>query len=326
MPIFLPVAGVSLSIFYLIGIGGSVGLLSGLIGVGGGFLMTPALMFMGVPPTVAAASGSCQMVATSSSGVAAHFRLGNVDAKMGGVLLAGGLVGAAFGVRAIKLLRELGEADLVITLTYIVVLGTLGAYMFVQSLRTLRRGAMVRKSSKGSRTLAFLDRLPWQVGFPGSQVRHSVLLPFALSTLVGLLAAIMGVGGGFIMLPMMVYLLGMPTHVAVGTDLFQILFLCMGTTYMQATTNQTVDLILALGLAVASAVGAQIGARLSRLFRGEQLIIVLASVVLLVTIKMVSGVILTPSTMLNLVESHSHQKASQSVPVSAPRRPTAGDL
>ncbi len=171
-----------------------------------------------------------------------------------------------------------------------------------------------------------LDRLPWQADFPHSQVRHSVLLPLALSSLVGLLATIMGVGGGFIMLPMMVYLLGMATHVAVGTSLFQILFLCVGITYMQATTNQTVDLILALGLAIASAVGAQIGARLSRLFRGEQLIIVLASAVLLVTIKMILGVVLTPSTMLNLVESHSHQEASQSVPVYPRHRPTAGDL
>ncbi len=326
MSIFLPVAGISIGIFYLIGIGASVGLLSGLIGVGGGFLMTPALMFIGVPPTVAAASGSCQMVATSSSGVAAHFRLGNVDAKMGAVLLVGGLAGAAFGVRVIKLLRELGEADLVITLTYILVLGTLGTYMFFQSLRTLSRGAMVRKSSKGRRSPAFLDRLPWQVSFPRSQVCHSLLLPFALATLVGLLAAIMGVGGGFIMLPMMVYLLGMPTHVAVGTDLFQILFLCVGTTYMQATTNQTVDLMLALGLAVASAIGAQIGARLSRLFRGEQLIIVLASVVLLVTIKMVSGVILTPSTLLNPVESQNRRIAPQSIPVAPGRRLPTGSL
>jgi hypothetical protein len=326
MPIFLPVAGISLSIFYLIGIGASVGLLSGLVGVGGGFLLTPALMMIGVPPIVAAASGSCQMVATSSSGVAAHFRLGNVDAKMGGVLLAGGLVGAVLGVRAIKLLRELGQADLVITLTYIVMLGTLGTYMFVESLRRLRRGALVHKSGKARRTQGLLDRLPWQTDFPHSGVRHSVLLPLFLSALVGLLATIMGVGGGFIMLPMMVYLLGMPTHVAVGTSLFQILFLCGGITYMQATTNQTVDLILAVGLALASAVGAQIGARLSRLFRGEQLIIVLASVVLLVTIKMISGVILTPSNLLKPVESHSHQEVLQSVPVSPRHRPTVGDL
>jgi hypothetical protein len=258
-------------------------------------------MMIGVPATVAAASGSCQMVATSSSGVGAHFRLGNVDAKMGSVLLAGGLVGAALGVHAIKLLRALGEADLVITLAYILVLGTLGSYMFGESLRRLRWGAMVRKPPKMRSTLGLLERLPWQADFPRSGVRHSVLLPLLLSLLVGLLATIMGVGGGFVMLPMMVYLLGMPTHVAVGTSLFQILFLCAGITYMQATTNQTVDLILALGLAVASAVGAQIGARLSRLLRGEQLIILLASVVLAVTLEMIAGIILTPSTLLRPV-------------------------
>lgn len=326
MSIFLPVAGISLSIFYLIGIGASVGLLSGLVGVGGGFLLTPALMMIGVPATVAAASGSCQMVATSSSGVGAHFRLGNVDAKMGGMLLAGGLVGAAVGVRAIKLLRALGEAELAITVAYIVVLGTLGSYMFVESLKRIRRGAMVHKSLKVRTTPGLLNRLPWQADFPRSGVRHSILLPLALSLLVGLLATVMGVGGGFVMLPMMVYLLGMPTHVAVGTSLFQILFLCSGITCMQASTNQTVDLILALGLALASAAGAQLGARLSRLLRGEQLIIVLASVVMVVTVKMIVGIVLTPSTLLNPVESRSQQEISQPVLASPGNRPAARHL
>jgi uncharacterized protein len=309
--VFFPVAGVNLSVLYLIGIGVSVGVLSGLVGVGGGFLLTPALMMIGVPATVAAASGSCQMVATSCSGVGAHFRLGNVDAKMGGILLAGGLVGAALGVRAIKLLSILGEADLVIKLAYIVVLGTLGSYMFVESVGRLRRGSMIHKKSAAISTGGMLSRLPWQMDFPRSGVRHSVLLPLALSLVVGVLATIMGVGGGFVMLPMMVYLLGMPTHVAVGTSLFQILFLCSGITYMQATTNQTVDLVLALGLAVASAAGAQIGARLSRLLRGEQLIIVLASVVLIVTIKMTAGIMMPPSNLLNPAESQSQQKVSR---------------
>ena len=324
MFVFLPVAGVTLSFFYLIGIGASVGLLSGLVGVGGGFFLTPALMMIGVPTTVAAASGSCQMVATSCSGVGAHFRLGNVDAKMGGVLLTGGLAGAALGVRAIRFLRALGEADLVITLGYIVVLGSLGTYMFAESFGRLRRGAMVHKSSNVRSKAGLLNRLPWQADFPRSGVRHSVLIPLVLSLVVGLLATVMGVGGGFIMLPMMVYLLGMPTHVAVGTSLFQILFLCAGITYLQATTNQTVDLILALGLALASAVGAQIGARLSRLLRGEQLIIVLASMVVIVTMKMTASLALPPSTLLNPVESHSQQGVPQSAFAVPDRRPSAG--
>jgi uncharacterized membrane protein YfcA len=322
--IFLPVAGVSLSLLYLIGIGTSVGLLSGLVGVGGGFLLTPALMMIGVPATVAAASGSCQMVATSSSGVAAHFRLGNVDIKIGAVLLAGGLLGAALGVQIIKVLRGLGEADLVITFAYIVVLGVLGTYMFMESLRTLRRGTMVHKSARPTRTKGILARLPWQMDFPRSCVRHSVLVPLVLSLFVGILATIMGVGGGFVMLPMMVYLLGMPTHVAVGTSLFQILFLCCGVTYMQATTNQVVDLLLALALAVGSTIGAQVGARLSRFLRGEQLIILLATVVILVVIKMTIGIIRAPANMLTPTESAGPQVVYQTVPISPRARPTPG--
>jgi uncharacterized membrane protein YfcA len=292
------VANMSISLLWLMGIGASIGLLSGLFGVGGGFLLTPALMMIGVPPTIAAASGSCQMVATSSSGVAAHFRLGNVDIKMGGVMLGGGLVGAALGVEAIKLLRALGEADLAITLAYIFALGSLGSYMFFQSLGSLRRGRMVHKSGRPTKAAGLLRRLPWQVNFSRSRVQHSVVVPLFLAALVGVLASIMGVGGGFIMVPMMVYLLGMPTHVAVGTDLFQILFMCAGVTYLQATTNQTVDLMLALPLAAASALGAQGGAQLSRLLRGEQLMILLATLVLLVTGKMASNLIMTPSNRL----------------------------
>jgi hypothetical protein len=273
-------------------------------------------MMIGVPATVAAASGSWQMVASSSSGVAAHFRLGNVDMKIGVVLLAGSLVGAAWGVQIIKVLRALGEADVVITLAYIVVLGLLGTYMFLESLRTLRRGTLVHKSAGPIRTKGMLTRLPWQMKFPPSGVRHSLLVPLVLSLVVGILATIMGVGGGFVMLPMMVYLLGMPTHVAVGTSLFQILFLCVGVTYMQATTNHVVDLPLALALAVGWAIGAQVGARLSRLLRGEQLIILLASVVLLVVIKMTMGIISAPPNVLSPVESSKPTAVSQLVPAS----------
>ncbi len=326
MSIFLPVAGISLSLLYVLGIGTSVGVLSGLVGVGGGFLITPALMMIGVPPTVAAASGSCQMVATSSSGVAAHFRLGNVDVKIGALLLTGGWLGAAVGVRAIKILRSLGEADLLITLTYVVVLGGLGAYMLVQSLRTMRRGTMVRRSAKPRSRQSVLSRLPWQMEFPRSGVRHSILIPPMLAFLVGVLASIMGVGGGFVMLPMMVYLLGMPTHVAVGTDLFQILFLCIGVTYMQATTNQTVDFVLALAMAAGSAVGAQVGARLSRHLRGEQLMIVLASLVVGVTIKMVFGLVLTPSNLLHPAEVISPPAVSRPVSTLPRSGPLPGHL
>ncbi len=305
MWVVLPVAGISIPLPLLFGVGALVGFLSGMFGVGGGFLITPLLMMIGVPTTVAAASGSCQMVATSSSGLAAHFRLGNVDMKLGTVLLTGGLSGAAIGVEIIKVLRRLGEADLVITITYVVILGLVGGYMFIESLQTLRRGVLITRPLLLPSGEVYLSRLPFQMDFPRSQVRHSVLLPFLLGAVVGVLAAIMGVGGGFLMVPMMVYLLGMPMHAAVGTDLFQILFTCAGVTYMQSTTNHTVDLILALPLAIGSAVGAQAGANVSRFLRGEQLRIILALMVLLVMGKMLTSLIFEPATLLRLSAAHS---------------------
>lgn len=288
----------------LVGAGALVGFLSGLLGVGGGFLLTPLLMMIGIPPTVAAASDSCQILAASSSGMAAHFRQGNVDLKLGSVLLLGGIAGGAIGVRIIHVLRALGNADFAITVTYIVVLGGVGGYMFVESLRSLLRGQLVPRSSSRVRTGGFLTHLPLQMRFPRSGVSHSVFVPFVLCSLVGILAAIMGVGGGFIMVPMMVYLLRMPMRVAVGTDLFQILFTCAGVTFMQATSNHTVDLLLALLLAAGSTIGAQIGARLSRVLRGDQLKIVLAAIVLIVMVKMTIGIILTPSSLVTYARGH----------------------
>jgi uncharacterized membrane protein YfcA len=304
MWIFLPVAGTSINLLLLIGTGFLVGLLSGLLGVGGGFLLTPILMIIGIPPTVAAASDSCQIIAASSSGVAAHFRLGNVDFKMGIALLFGGLAGAGLGVQGIKLVRALGNADLLITFTYVIVLASVGGSMFAASLKNLRRGPMSVQTHRQVRTSGFLRNLPFQMYFERSNVRHSILVPFALSTFIGIMSAIMGVGGGFMIVPMMVYLLGMPAHVAVGTSLFQILFTCAGITYMQATTNHTVDLVLALVLALGSSVGAQVGAYLTRFLRGDQLLIILASLALLVTFKMVFSLLLPPSNLLSPVSAH----------------------
>ena len=305
MHILLPVAGVSISLWSIIGVGVIVGFLSGLVGVGGGFLMTPIMMTIGVPPTVAAASDTNSVIATSSSGMAAHFKLGNVDLKLGCVLSLGGLTGAQIGVRIIKLLRSMGNADLAICITYVVVLGTVGAYMFYESLQTLRRGSIQPSAVSHTATSpSFLRRLPFQMSFPRSHVQHSVIVPFLLCMVVGILAAIMGVGGGFIMIPMMVYLLRMPMHIAVGTSLFQILFTGAGLTLMQAVTNHTVDLVLALLVAIGSTVGAQLGARMAKILRGEQLRIVLATVVLIVTIKMAVGLGMTPSTLLSYARGH----------------------
>lgn len=322
MPIFLPVAGLSINAFWLMGAGTVVGFLSGLLGVGGGFLLTPILMMIGIPPTVAAASDTNAIIATSSSGVAAHFRLGNVDIKMGSILLLGGLTGAAFGVEVIKILRAMGNADVLIKLTYIVVLGLVGGFMFVDSVRNMRRGRMMVKAASFKPRREWLARLPFQMEFPRSHVQHSILVPFTLCAVVGVLAAVMGVGGGFLMVPMMVYLLRMPAHVAVGTDLFQILFTCAGVTYMQATANHTVDVVMALLLALGSTVGAQLGAAVSKLLRGEHLMIILATLALAVVVRMGFMLAVPPSSLLAIGHGgdapSAHRKEAPAVVARAP--------
>jgi len=305
--IYLPIAGNSVSIFLLLGLGGVVGFLSGLFGVGGGFLMTPLLIMAGIPPLVAAASDSNQIVAASTSASYAHYRMGNVDLKMGLLLLVGGVVGGTFGVQLIKVLRSLGNADFVIKITYVVMLGVVGFYMFVESLQSLRKQPVEVKpvvSSKPSLYVRVVRALPWQMEFPKSGVTASPLLPLILGVFVGVLAAIMGVGGGFIMVPVMVYMLRMPMHVVVGTSLFQILFTCVNVTIMQAVTNYTVDIVLAVLLLLGSTVGAQFGARLSRRLKGDQLKIILASVVLLVMLQMLFGLVVSPHIMLAYKGGH----------------------
>lgn len=295
MPVLLPVAGLSISLPVLIGLGLLVGTLSGLLGVGGGFLQSPALIMLGVPPTVATASGATAIIATSSSGAAAHFRLGHVDAKLGALVVPGGLLGAAVGVHLIHVLRLLGNADLLIILAYLVLLGTVGTMILVRSALSRGRGA---RASGGGRLGRVFDRLPLQTTFPRSGIRRPVYVPFLMGMAVGTLTAIMGVGGGFMMVPMMVYLLGMPVHVAVGTDLFQILVTCSAVAMLQASENRTVDIVLVLLLATGSTIGAQLGARLSRLASGEKLIALLAALILLVFVKLLVGVLLPPASLL----------------------------
>jgi uncharacterized protein len=305
--IYLPIAGNSVNILLLLGLGGVVGFLSGLFGVGGGFLMTPLLIAIGIPPLVAAASDSNQIVAASASATYAHYRMGNVDFKMGLLLLIGGVFGGTGGVYLIKILRALGNADFVVKITYVVMLGVVGAYMFLESLQNLRKpGAEMEEPQpkKSSFYVRAVRRLPWQMRFPKSGITLSPVLPLILGVFVGVLAAIMGVGGGFIMVPVMVYLLRMPMHVVVGTSLFQILFTCVNVTVMQAVTNHTVDLILAIILLLGSTIGAQFGARLSRRLKGDQLKIILASVVLLVMLQMLLGLIIPPEIMLAYKGGH----------------------
>ncbi len=300
--LYLPVAGNGINILLLFGLGGAVGFLSGVFGVGGGFLMTPLLIMAGIPSTVAAASDSNQIVAASTSGAYAHYRLGNVDFKMGLFLLIGGVLGGTLGVQLIKVLRSMGNADFVIKITYVVMLGVIGGYMFMESLQALRKKPALEgkrpEPGKVSRYNQFIQSLPYQTRFDKSGVTLSPLLPLILGVFVGILAAIMGVGGGFIMVPVMVYMLRMPMHVVVGTSLFQILFTCINVTIMQSITNFTVDLVLALILLLGSTLGAQFGVRLSRRLKADQLKILLASIVLIVMVQMLASLILPPHLML----------------------------
>ena len=303
--LYLPIAGSSVNVFLIFAMGGFVGLLSGIFGVGGGFLMTPLLIMVGIPPTVAAASDSNQIVGASTSGTLAHYRLGNVDFKMGILLLIGGVAGGTLGVQIIKSLRELGNADFLIKITYVLMLGFVGVYMFIESLQALRKKEAKETAPKGeSKYAKLVKKLPWQTYFEKSGVELSILMPLILGIFVGILAAIMGVGGGFIMVPVMVYLLRMPMHVVVGTSLFQILFTCVNVTIMQAHTNHTVDFILALILLLGSTLGAQFGAMISKKLKGDQLKILLASIVLLVMVKMLLSLLLTPHIMLAYKGGH----------------------
>lgn len=301
MEVFLPIAGMSINIFLIVGIGGVVGFLSGLFGVGGGFLLTPLMMMIGIPPAVAAASDSNQIVAAASSGAYAHWRLGNVDLKLGLIILAGGVAGGTIGVQLVRVLREIGNFDFAIRVVYVVMLGGVGALMFVESLRALRRKTPDEAVQPGAAKFAkWFQKLPLQMNFSRSGIRTSAIFPFVAGLVVGILAAIMGVGGGFIMVPTMIYIIGMPTIVAIGTDLFQIVLTTTNVTLQQAVTNHTVDIVMAVTLFCGSVIGAQFGARVSKLLRGEQIRIILAIIVLVVMGKLLYDLLVTPDNLIAL--------------------------
>ena len=286
MHVYLPIAEMSVNVFLILGMGAGVGLLSGIFGVGGGFLMTPLLIFVGVPPPVAVGTEANQIVASSVSGVLAHWRRGNVDFKMGLVLVIGGLVGSTFGVWLFKELREIGQIDLVIKLSYVVFLGIIGVLMFVESVRALWRTRTPTGSRRKLHQHNFLHGLPFKMRFRRSKLYISALLPLLVGVTVGILAAIMGVGGGFVMVPAMIYLLGMPTATVVGTSLFQIIFVTANATFFQAYMNQTVDVMLSLLLLLGAVIGAQLGTKVGALLKGEQLRSLLALLVLAVCAKL----------------------------------------
>ena len=305
MYIYLPIAEISVNALVLLGLGGLVGVLSGMFGVGGGFLMTPLLFFIGIPPAVAVATEANQIVASSFSGVLAHVKRRNVDFKMGGVLLIGGLVGAGVGVFIFNYLKGLGQVDLLVKLCYVVFLGIVGSLMFTESLQALRKSKQV-SASKLRKKRTWIHALPLKIRFRVSGLYISAIPPVLIGILVGILAAIMGVGGGFVMVPAMIYLLGMPTKVVVGTSLFQIIFVTAFTTMLHATTNYTVDIVLAVLLLVGGVIGAQFGTMFGAKLKAEQLRILLAVLVLLVCVKLAFDLIVQPAELFSLGSAGRH--------------------
>lgn len=298
MQIYLPIAEISVNIYLLLGIGGLVGVLSGMFGVGGGFLITPLLFFVGIPPAVAVATSANQIVASSVSALFGHIKRKGVDYWMGTVLLIGGLFGSTIGVQIFNLLKAAGQVDLLVNLCYVVFLGIVGGLMFVESLNALRKSG--RKGAKKRRRHNWVHNLPFKVKFRISGLYISVIPPLMVGVFVGILSAIMGVGGGFIMVPAMIYLLGMPTKVVIGTSLFQIIFVSAYTTMMHAITNHTVDIVLALLLLIGGVIGAQFGTRIGAKLKAEQLRILLAALVLLVCIKLGLDLVITPLDVYSL--------------------------
>ncbi|CFX20208.1 Permease [Candidatus Filomicrobium marinum] len=302
MDLYLPIAELSVNVFVFLAMGAAVGFLSGMFGVGGGFLITPLLIFSGIPSAVAVGTGAAQTVASSVSGAIAQYRRNNVDVKMGFLLLMGGIVGAVIGVQVVKLLRQIGQFDLFISLAYVFFLGSIGTLMMIESLNAVRRSFSANQATTAIRRSHhnWIHGLPLKMRFHRSRLYISAIPPVMIGAFVGLLGAIMGVGGGFIMVPAMIYLLRMRTGLVIGTSLFQILFVTAATTVLQTTQNYNVDIVLALILMVGGVIGAQFGAVAGEKLKGEQLRFLLAGLVILVCLRMGWDLVVMPTELFSI--------------------------
>jgi uncharacterized membrane protein YfcA len=299
--IYLPIAEQSMNVFLLFALGGAAGLLAGMFGVGGGFLATPLLIFVGIPPAVAVASQANQVIANSVSSLQVQWRRGNVDLRMGLVLLLGGMIGSSAGVTVFTWLKAIGQIDFVIAVMYVILLSSIGLLMAFESLRTLWKR---RRNPTGPRgklhTHYLVHRLPWKMRFYKSKLYISAFLPIGLGFAIGILSAILGVGGGFVLVPAMIYILGMPTTVVIGTSNFQILFVAANVTFLQAVTNGTVDVVLALLLILGGVVGAPIGSRIAARLPGVVLRALMAVLVLAVAAELLFELLRTPLSPYSL--------------------------
>ncbi|PPR43736.1 MAG: hypothetical protein CFH30_00114 [Alphaproteobacteria bacterium MarineAlpha8_Bin1] len=293
MSFYLPIAEIQINILVILFFGFLVGFMSGLFGVGGGFLMTPLLIFMGIPPSTAVGTEAVQILGSSVSGAIAHGRKKNIDYEIGIFLLIGGIFGSTVGVIIFNFLKESGNIDLIINILYVIFLATIGILMLIESTLSILRKEEVQVRKKKRRT--FLDYMPMKLRFKRSKIYISIFLPITIGIIVGLLSALMGVGGGFIMVPAMIYLFRMNTISAIGTSLFQIVFITLNVSILQATYNQSVDLILAIFLLIGGVIGAQFGSKLTSRFRGEQIRVLLAIIVMIVCFCMGLELISEPS-------------------------------
>ncbi len=301
MGIYLPIAEMSVNMLVLLGMGAAVGFLSGLFGVGGGFLITPLLIFYNIPPAIAVATGANQVIASSVSGALVHFKRRTLDIKLGSLLVAGGLVGALLGIFMFSWLRELGQLDLIVSILYVFFLGTVGGLMLVESWKTLRKNkSSTVTEAKRSAHHSWIHKLPFKMRFRTSKIYVSIIPVLGIGLFIGLLSSIMGVGGGFIMVPALIYILRVPTNVVVGTSLFQITFVTAFTTVLQATTNQSIDIVLAFLLMVGGVIGAQYGARAGQKLRGDQLRLLLGLMVLLVALRLGYGLFIRPDNIFTI--------------------------
>ena len=300
--LYLPIAEISVNLLVMLGLGAAVGFLSGMFGVGGGFLLTPFLMLSGIPPAIAVATGANQIVGTSVSGTLAQWRRGNVDVQMGAILIGGGVVGALIGVLLLRYLRELGQAGLMISLTYVCFLGVIGALMLWESVNAIRRQRAGKTiSARRSGQHNWIHGLPFKMRFPRSRLYISAIPPLVIGGVVGLLASFLGVGGGFVMVPAMIYLLRMPTNIVVGTSIFQIIFVTAIVTLLHATLNHTLDILLAFLLIIGGVIGGQFGVRAGQKLRGEQLRALLALMVLGVAVRILIDLLVRPSDLYSII-------------------------
>jgi uncharacterized protein len=313
LQIYLPMAEMSLNLFLLLGMGLAIGILSGMFGIGGGFILTPMLILLGVPPALAVGTGASHVVASSVSGALAHWRRGNIDLQMGLFLIGGGLIGAVSGVYVLKLLKALGQVDLFVALAYVILLGVIGALMLIESLRTMRAVSQVQHAPpKRAAQHTWIQGLPLKQRFRTSRLYISAIPPVLIGAFVGWLTAIMGVGGGFLLVPALIYLLGMPTRIVIGTSVFQIVFVTAFTTVLQSVLNHSVDIMLAAPLMIGGVIGAHYGVEIGERLKAEQLRVMLALLVIAVSIRMAIGLVVTPP------EIYSIEQAPEAAPVRSP--------